>query len=56
MEKKKVARKLKLNRETLRALEGEELRGVLGGATPRCGSVSFCVLCPTKVSICVECV
>ena len=43
----KKVRKLQLNRETLRHLEGRDLQGIVGGATlGRCGTYT----CPETVS------
>ncbi|MCG8461027.1 MAG: class I lanthipeptide [Holophagales bacterium] len=42
---KKRNKKLRLNRETLRNLSGDDLQKV-GGAGPRCGSNHCTALCP----------
>jgi hypothetical protein len=56
MEKKKTARKLTLHRETLRTLEGEELREAGCGITGNCQTNSFCHVCPTTPrSVCLGC-
>jgi hypothetical protein len=46
--------KLKLNRETVRALETPDLEGVAGGVTLTC--VSCPMQCPTKISCKWTCV
>jgi hypothetical protein len=47
---KKKVKKISLNRETLRTLDGSNLRGVAGAATEnptRCDPNSNCVSCET---------
>ena len=53
---KKKDQKLKLHRETLRALSGERLQGVAGGGTVGncdsrnpCQSISYCYACITVI-------
>jgi hypothetical protein len=53
---KKTVRKLKLSRETLRALVDQELGGIAGGITaPNC-TVTCPMNCPSKISCKWTCV
>ena len=49
MRKKKLTKKIKLNRETLRQLAGEPLEGVAAAATITCGvsCQTVCSRCPS---------
>ncbi|HEY4562960.1 MAG TPA: hypothetical protein VIJ36_08270 [Thermoanaerobaculia bacterium] len=44
--------KLQLNRETLTALEGQDLHGVNGGLTTPFASCRTCGLCATATQLC----
>jgi hypothetical protein len=46
--KKKSAKKLSLNRETLKRLSGEELLEAEGGVSNPCQSRSWCLVCPVS--------
>ena len=48
MKRKNAPRKLKLNRQTVRSLNADDLGQVAGGATSWCQSASHVCVCPTE--------